>query len=53
MSPQTATATVRVKAPMPVEKVAADNVFDRIQQTLQETKEEIKKCKTVYPEERM
>lgn len=53
MSAQTATAMQKVKPPVPVKQFAPDNVFDRIQQTLQETKEEIKKCKTVYPEERM
>jgi hypothetical protein len=47
------TATQQAKVPAPIKQFATDSVFDQIQQTLRETREEIKKRKTVYPDERM
>jgi hypothetical protein len=47
------TATQPAKAPVPVKQFATYVVFDRIQKTLEETEEESKKRKTVYPNETM
>jgi hypothetical protein len=53
MTAQTATAMQPAKAPVPAKQVATYDVFDRIQQTLRETKEDTRKRKTVYPDETM
>jgi hypothetical protein len=53
MSAQITTATRPPKPPVPVKQLADDDVFERIQNTLRETKEESQKHKTVYPNETM
>jgi hypothetical protein len=51
MSSQTATVLQAAKASVPVKRLDTGDVFDRIQNTLQETEQESKKHETVYPNE--
>ena len=51
MSAQTATAKQPAKPAVPIKLSATNDVFDRIQEALQETEQEKKKHKIVYPNE--